>query len=315
MGKAEKIAFIFPGQASQYVGMGKEFFNSYEESRAVYEKADQTLGFSLSSLCFEGTNKEVQITTNTQPAILTTSIAAWTLLRDSGVKPDYVAGHSLGEYSALVAAESLSFEHAVSLVRKRGQYMQEAVPVGEGAMAAIIALERSKVEKICQQVGERVQPANYNSPIQIVISGTREGIDKAMELALQEGAKRATLLPVSAPFHSKLMLPAQERLQVDIDKTIFHPLLIPLVTNVDAKVIHTPQEAMDSLIRQVTSPVRWEDSMRHLIAQGVSTFVEIGPGRVLSNLIKRIDKGIKTFNIEDKATLNDFLNYYDTSIK
>ncbi len=315
MGKTEKIAFIFPGQASQYVGMGKDFFNSYKESRAIYEKADQTLGFPLSSLCFEGTDKEVQITTNTQPAILTTSIAAWTLLRDSGVKPDYVAGHSLGEYSALVAAESLSFEHAVSLVRKRGQYMQEAVPVGEGAMAAIIALERSKVEKICQQVGERVQPANYNSPIQIVISGTREGIDKAMELALQEGAKRATLLPVSAPFHSKLMLPAQERLQVDIDKTIFHPLLIPLVTNVDAKIIHTPQEAMDSLIRQVTSPVRWEDSMRHLITQGVSIFVEVGPGRVLSNLIKRIDKGIKTFNIEDKATLNSFLNYYDTSNK
>ncbi|MDH5405599.1 MAG: ACP S-malonyltransferase [Candidatus Aminicenantes bacterium] len=315
MGKVEKIAFIFPGQASQYAGMGKEFFDSYEESRAVFEQADQTLGFSISRLCFEGTEEEVQLTANTQPAILTTSIASWVLLRDSGVKPDYVAGHSLGEYSALVAAKSLSFEHAVSLVRKRGRYMQEAVPVGKGAMAAIIALERSKVEKICQQIGEEVQPANYNSPMQIVISGTREGVDKAMELALQEGAKRATPLPVSAPFHSKLMLPAQERLQVDIEKTIFHPLLIPLVTNVDAKIIHTEQEAMDSLIRQVTSPVRWEDSMRYLINQGVSTFVEVGPGRVLSNLIKRIDKEVKTFNIEDKATLNKFLDYYDTSNK
>lgn len=308
----EKIAFIFPGQASQYVGMGKELFNSYEESRTVFEKADQTLGFSISRLCFEGPAEEVQLTPNTQPAILTTSIAIWVLLRASGVKPDYVAGHSLGEYSALVAAESLSFEHAVSLVRKRGQYMQEAVPVGEGSMAAIIALERPKVEKICQQVGEGVQLANYNSPVQIVISGTREGVDKAVELSLQAGAKRATLLPVSAPFHSKLMLPAQEKLKVHIERTMFHPLLIPLVTNVDARVIHTPQEAKDSLIRQVTSPVRWEDSMRHLIAQGVSTFVEVGPGRVLTNLIKRINKELKTFNIEDKETLNKFSNYYES---
>ena len=308
----EKIAFIFPGQASQYVGMGKELFNSYEESRTVFEKADQTLGFSISRLCFEGPAEEVQLTPNTQPAILTTSIAIWVLLRASGVKPDYVAGHSLGEYSALVAAESLSFEHAVSLVRKRGQYMQEAVPVGEGSMAAIIALERPKVEKICQQVGEGVQPANYNSPVQIVISGTREGVDKAVELSLQAGAKRATLLPVSAPFHSKLMLPAQEKLKVHIERTMFHPLLIPLVTNVNARVIHTPQEAKDSLIRQVTSPVRWEDSMRHLIAQGVSTFVEVGPGRVLTNLIKRINKELKTFNIEDKETLNKFSNYYES---
>ncbi|TKJ33900.1 [acyl-carrier-protein] S-malonyltransferase [bacterium (candidate division B38) B3_B38] len=308
----EKIAFIFPGQASQYVGMGKELFNSYEESRTVFEKADQTLGFSISRLCFEGPAEEVQLTPNTQPAILTTSIAIWVLLRASGVKPDYVAGHSLGEYSALVAVESLSFEHAVSLVRKRGQYMQEAVPVGEGSMAAIIALERPKVEKICQQVGEGVQLANYNSPVQIVISGTREGVDKAVELSLQAGAKRATLLPVSAPFHSKLMLPAQEKLKVHIERTMFHPLLIPLVTNVDARVIHTPQEAKDSLIRQVTSPVRWEDSMRHLIAQGVSTFVEVGPGKVLTNLIKRINKELKTFNIEDKETLNKFLNYYES---
>ncbi len=312
MVKVEKAAFVFPGQASQYVGMGKEFFDSYEESRAIFKQADQALGFSISRLCFEGTEEEVQLTANTQPAILTASIATWVLLRDSGVKPDYVAGHSLGEYSALVAAESLSFEDAVSLVRKRGQYMQEAVPVGKGAMAAIIALERSKVDKICQQAGEGVQPANYNSPMQIVISGTKGGVDKAMELALQEGAKRATLLPVSAPFHSQLMLPAQERLKVDIESTAFHPLLIPLITNVDAKVIHTTQDAKDSLIRQVASPVRWEDSMRHLIAQGVSTFVEVGPGRVLSNLMKRIDKEVKIFNIEDKETLNNFLSYHES---
>ena len=307
----EKIAFVFPGQASQYVGMGKELFATYEESRKVFEKADQTLGCSISKLCFEGPEEEVKLTPNTQPAILTTSIAIWVLLKAAGVKPDYVAGHSLGEYSALVASESLSFEDAVSLVRKRGQYMQQAVPVGEGSMAAIIALERSKVDEICQQV-EGVQPANYNSPVQIVISGTREGVGKAMGLALEAGGKRATLLPVSAPFHSRLMLPAQKKLKVDIERTVFHPLMIPLVTNVDAKVIHTPQEAKDSLVRQVTFPVRWEDSIRHLIGQGVSTFVEVGPGRVLINLIKRIDKGVKTFNIENKETLNKLLTHYES---
>ena len=306
----EKIAFVFPGQASQYVGMGKELFDNYEESRRVFEKADQTLGFPISRLCFEGPEEGLQLTPNTQPAILTTSIAVWIMLKHAGVKPDYVAGHSLGEYSALIAAESLSFEDAVSLVRKRGQYMQEAVPVGEGSMAAIIALERAKVENICQQVGDGVQPANYNSPVQVVISGTRQGVDKAMELALQGGAKRATLLPVSAPFHSRLMLPAQEKLKVDIERTMFHSLLIPLVTNVDARVIHTPQEAMDSLIRQVTSPVKWEDSIRHIIGHGVSTFVEVGPSKVLSNLIKRIDKRVKTFNIEDIETLNKLLDHY-----
>jgi len=307
----EKIAFVFPGQASQYVGMGKELFATYEESRRVFERADQTLGFSISKLCFEGPEEEVKLTPNTQPAILTTSIAIWVLLKAAEVKPDYVAGHSLGEYSALVASESLSFEDAVSLVRKRGQYMQQAVPVGEGSMAAIIALERSKVEEICQQV-EGVQPANYNSPVQIVISGTRDGVDKAMALAVEAGSKRATLLPVSAPFHSRLMLPAQEKLKVDIERTVFHPLMIPLVTNVDAKTIHTPREAKDSLIRQVTFPVIWEDSIRHLIGQGVSTFVEVGPGKVLINLIKRIDKGVKTLNIEDKETLNKFLNHYES---
>jgi len=292
--------------------MGKELFATYEESRRVFEKADQTLGFTISRLCFEGPEEEVRLTPNTQPAILTTSIAIWVLLKDAGVKPDYVAGHSLGEYSALVAAESLSFEDAVSLVRKRGQYMQEAVPVGEGSMAAIIGLERSKLENICQQVGDGVQPANYNSPVQIVISGTRQGVDKAMELAVQAGAKRVTLLPVSAPFHSRLMLPAQEKLKGDIEQTIFHPLLIPLVTNVDARVIHTAQEAKDSLIRQVTSPVKWEDSIRHITGQGVLTFVEVGPGRVLSNIIKRIDKGVKTLNIEDKETLNKYLDHYES---
>lgn len=312
MGKMEKVAFMFPGQASQYVGMGKEIFNTYEESRRVFEKADRTLDFDISRLCFEGPEEEVQLTPNTQPAILTTSIAVWVLLKNAGVKPDYVAGHSLGEYSALVAAESLGFEDAVSLVRKRGQYMQEAVPVGEGSMAAIIGLERSRVEKICQQVGGEVQPANYNSPVQIVISGTREGVDKAIVLALQAGAKRASLLPVSAPFHSRLMLPAQEKLKIDIERTEFHPLLIPLVTNVDARVIHNPQQAKDSLIRQVTSPVRWEDSIYHLIGQGVSTFVEVGPGRVLANLIKRIDKGVKNPNIEDTETLNKFLDHYES---
>jgi [acyl-carrier-protein] S-malonyltransferase len=288
-----RVAFVFPGQGSQYAGMGKELAETFPAAREVFEEADRVLGFSISQLCFSGSEEALKLTENTQPALLTASVAAYRVLEQKGVCPDYVAGHSLGEYSALVAAGALKFADAVRLVRKRGQYMQEAVPPGEGAMAAILGMRPGQVTEICRKAADgKVMPANLNSPEQTVISGHAAAVKSAVEQASAAGAKRAVMLPVSAPFHSELMRPAQERLQEDLRATEFSSLKIPLVTNVDASVITSGAEAREALIRQVTLPVRWEESIRELIEQGAATFVEVGPGRVLSGLLRQIYRSV-----------------------
>jgi len=301
-----KVAFLFPGQASQYCGMGKDLAQNFPESQGVLEQADAALGFPISKMCFEGTEEELKLTENTQPGILTVSIAAYRALEKRGVVPDFVAGHSLGEYSALVAAGGIEFADAVKLVRARGKYMQEAVPPGEGAMAAILGMAPSDVADVCKKAsqGEVVSPANLNSPEQTVISGTAAAVKRAVEIASQSGAKRAVILPVSAPFHCALMMPAQKRLESDLRAARFSSLKFPLITNVDAEAITTGDEAREALIRQVTSPVRWLDSIREMIEAGVSVFVEVGPGKVLCGLLRQIDRSVRALNVEDAASLN-----------
>jgi len=300
-----KVAFIFPGQASQYSGMGKELAEKYAAARAVFEEADKALGFSVSRICFEGTEDELKLTTNTQPAILTVSVAAFRVLAEKGITADYVAGHSLGEYSALVAAGSLDFADAVKLVRKRGAYMQEAVPAGQGSMAAIMGLSPTGVLDVCKRAaqGEICSPANLNSPEQTVISGHVGAVKRAVEIASQSGAKRAVVLAVSAPFHSALMMPAQQKLEKDLQAIQFGELQMPLVTNVDADTIRKGVEARSALVRQVTMPVRWEESMRMLLDEGVNTFVEVGPGRVLTGLMRQIERSVASLNVEDEKSL------------
>jgi [acyl-carrier-protein] S-malonyltransferase len=304
-----KLAFLFPGQASQYPGMGKELAGNHPEARAVFDEADKALGFSISDLCFSGSEEALKLTANTQPAILTCSVAAYRVLEQAGIEPAFVAGHSLGEYSALVAAGGLEFSDAVRLVRHRGEYMQSAVPEGVGAMAAILGLAPAQVAGICRQAsnGQVVSPANLNSPEQTVISGNAEAVKRAVELASAGGAKRAVMLPVSAPFHSSLMQPAAVRLEADLRATQFHSLRVPLVNNADAEIISDGDEAREGLIRQVTLPVRWEESVRELIEQGVNTFVEVGPGRVLTGLLRQIDRSIHVFNVEDEKSLRSTL--------
>jgi len=300
-----KVAFVFPGQASQYSGMGKELAEKYPVARAVFEEADKALGFSVSKLCFEGTEDDLKLTANTQPAILTVSVAAARVLAEKGITPDFVAGHSLGEYSALVAAGSLKFAEAVKSVRKRGTYMQEAVPAGQGAMAAIMGLSPAVVLDACKRAaeGQICSPANLNSPEQTVVSGHAGAVKRAVEIASQLGAKRSMVLPVSAPFHSALMMPAQEKLEKDLSAVEFAELQVPLVTNVDADSIRQGEEARSALIRQVTMPVRWEESMRMLLDEGVNTFVEVGPGRVLTGLMRQIERSVATLNVEDEKSL------------
>jgi len=300
-----KVAFVFPGQASQYPGMGKELAEKYPVARAVFDEADQALGFSISKICFEGTEDEMKLTANTQPAILTVSTAAYRVLEEKAISPDYVAGHSLGEYSALVAAGSLKFADAVKLVRKRGTYMQQAVPAGQGAMAAIMGLSPAVVVDACKRAaeGEICAPANLNSPEQTVISGHAGAVKRAVEIASQLGAKRSMVLAVSAPFHSALMMPAQEKLEQDMAATPFAELQVPLVTNVDADTIRNGEEARSALVRQVSMPVRWEESMRLLLDEGVNTFVEVGPGRVLTGLMRQIERSVATLNVEDEKSL------------
>ena len=300
-----KVAFVFPGQASQYPGMGKELAEMYPSAKAVFDEADKALGFSISKMCFEGSEEDLKLTANTQPAILTCSIATYRVLEEKGLAPDFVAGHSLGEYSALVAAGSLKFADAVRLVRKRGSYMQEAVPAGKGAMAAIMGLSPAVVSDVCKRAaqGQVCAPANLNSPDQTVISGDADAIKRAVELASQAGAKRATILPVSAPFHSALMMPAQEKLDHDLKTTHFAKLRVPLVTNVDADTIETGEQAREALVRQVTAAVHWEESVRLLIEEGVNTFVEVGPGKVLTGLLRQIERSVATLNVEDETSL------------
>jgi len=300
-----KLAFLFPGQASQYPGMGRELAEKFPESRAVFDEADAALGFSISQLCFEGSEDALKLTENTQPAILTVSVAAYRALEKQGITPDFTAGHSLGEYSALVAAGALEFSTAVKLVRGRGRYMQEAVPAGVGAMAAILGLAPAEVADICKKAAgqEVVAPANMNSPEQTVISGHAAAVKRAVEIASQSGAKRAVILPVSAPFHCELMMPAQKRLEPDLRAANFNALRYPLITNVDAEAITTADEARDALIRQVTQPVRWMDSIHEMIEAGVAMFVEVGPGKVLSGLLRQIDRSVRASNVEDAASL------------
>jgi [acyl-carrier-protein] S-malonyltransferase len=302
------LAFIFPGQGSQSPGMGHELAEAFPAARKVFEEADDALGFALSRLCFEGPAEELQLTENTQPAILATSVAVLRAAEAEGLpRPDFVAGHSLGEYSALVAAGALSLRDAVQVVRKRGRFMQEAVPVGAGAMAAILGADVETVEAACaeaRQGDEVCGPANINSPGQIVIAGSAAAVERAIPILKARGAKRAVPLKVSAPFHCALMLPAQERLAAELKEIEFKDLSVPLVTNVNAAVIRTGAEARESLVRQVSSPVRWRESVELLARENVSTFVEIGPGKVLCGLVRQTAPQSRCLNVEDKASLD-----------
>jgi [acyl-carrier-protein] S-malonyltransferase len=290
-----KTAFLFPGQGSQYAGMGKTLADRFDVAREAFQEADDALGFPLSKLCFDGPSELLQLTENTQPALLTVSIAAFRVLQKQGLKPDYVAGHSLGEYSALVAAESIKFGDALRLVRKRGQYMQAAVPPGIGAMAALLKLQEGKLDSVLAEAaqGEVVSAANLNSPDQIVIAGHSAAVQRAVDLAKAAGARRAVLLSVSAPFHCSLMQPAQEQLAADLKATAFQDLSVPLVNNWQANLIHTGAEARDGLYQQVPNPVRWTESIRKLAAEGVTRFIEVGAGGVLTGLLRNINSDLE----------------------
>lgn len=299
------MAMVFPGQGSQAPGMGKELAEKFPVARQVFEEADDALGFAISRLCFEGPAEDLQLTENTQPAILTTSVAAFRAAREHGLpEPAFVAGHSLGEYSALVAAGVLELADAVRTVRARGQYMQQSVPVGTGAMAAVIGGELSAIENACREAsGDQVcSVANSNSPSQVVIAGNTEAVDRAIEL-LKGVAKRVIKLNVSAPFHCALMRPAQEKLGAHLARLTFNEPRMPVVTNVDARVTTAPDELRDALLRQVSAPVRWLESMQLLINEGVQTFVEVGPGKVLSGLMRQTNRDVRCLNVEDAASL------------
>jgi [acyl-carrier-protein] S-malonyltransferase len=302
-------AFIFPGQGSQYAGMGREFYTRYPEARAVFAEADQALGFSITDLCFTGPAEELNQTVNTQPAVLAASLACLAVLTRAGLKPAAVAGHSLGEYTALVAAGSLSCADAVRLVQKRGRYMQEAVPVGQGGMAAVMGLSAAELEAICRQASAAgvVEAVNFNCPGQVVIAGETAALQEALALAKKAGARRCVMLAVSAPFHSTLMQPAGEKLAAGLTSVLISDPVIPVVANVNADFVRNADEVRKALIQQVYNPVRWEESILRLAGAGIGTFIEVGPGRVLSGLVKKICRGAEVLNVEDQESLKEVL--------
>ena len=308
------IAFLFPGQGSQAVGMGKDLAEHHAVARQTFEETDDALGYKLSQLCFEGPEEKLRLTEITQPAILTVSVAGWRVLDERGLKPAFVAGHSLGEYSAHVAAGTLSFADAVRTVRNRGKYMQEAVPVGVGAMAAILGMDPDMVAAVCADAanGEVCEAANINSAEQIVISGNTDAVQRAAGLATERGAKRAVMLPVSAPFHCSLMKPAQDLLAADLQKLTFQNPKVPVACNVDAALMQDGDRSRDALVRQVTGSVKWNQLIHLLIAQGAQRFIEVGPGKVLSGLLRQIDRSKSASNVGDEASLQKTLEQLTT---
>lgn len=299
----KRVAFLFPGQGSQHVGMGKDFYDHIPLAREIYEEANEVLGWDIAKLSFEGPKDELTLTCNTQPAIMVHSHIAQTLLREEGVEPAMALGHSLGEYSALLAAGALDFHTALLLVKERGKYMHEAVPQGGGAMAALLGMDRKAVETICREVDGVVEIANYNAPGQVVISGEREAVKSAVSLAAEHGVRKSVMLPVGAPFHSSLLTEAGERMGEVLDTVEFSDPLIPVYTNVTAKPIRDGEEARNMLKKQVRAAVLWEDSVRAADREELSAFVEVGPGKVLSGLNKRISRGTPVFNVEDRESL------------
>ncbi|MBE0069787.1 ACP S-malonyltransferase [Thermoanaerobacterium thermosaccharolyticum] len=304
-----KIAFIYPGQGAQYTGMGKEIYDNFSEAREIFEEANDSLGYDIARLCFEGPDEELMKTENTQPAILTVSIALTKVLSNKGIKADVTAGLSLGEYSALVYSGVLSFKDAVKLVKKRGEYMQNAVPIGIGGMAAIIGLDNETVENICCDVKDVgiVEPANYNCPGQLSIAGEIKALEKAVEIAKAKGAKKAVMLPVSAPFHCSMLKEAGFKLKEDLKEIYTYDMSVPVITNVTADYVRI-DEVKKMLVKQVSSPVLWEQSIRRMIEDEVDTFIEIGPGKTLTGFMKRIDKAKKALNFEDMGTLVKLLS-------
>ena len=307
-----KLAFVFPGQGAQKVGMGKDFYDNYDVAKKMFKEADEALGYSIMKMCFEGPEEDLKLTANTQPAILTISCIANEILKENGIQPEITGGHSLGEYSALVAAGVLNFQDAVALVHKRGSYMQEAVPVGEGGMAAIIGVDRDKIVEVCQQVSAEspVQAVNFNCPGQIVIAGATKGVELAVEELKAAGAKKAVILPVSAPFHSTLMKPAAEKLAVELDKVTISDAKIPVVANVSAEILTKAEDIKASFVAQAASPVLWEDCVARMKEFGADVLLEAGPGKTHCGFNRRIDKTITSLNVEDVASLEKSLDYF-----